>query len=320
MTMFTRSMSMPRPKRLVVTRMRLSFFLKAVYWLTRSFWGMRPWMAMEGKLLSTSSLLSSSQRATEDTKMMTWLKSRLSRRLVSLRFFFSAGSSTKYCCRPCRVSLPSSTRISCGSWRNLWQMGLILSSMVAEYIITCFWGGVFMKTFMTWRRMSTASSILSHSSRTKNLTAETSSTPSSIMSMTRPGVPTTMCGGVALRSSMWFWRGTPPKSTADLTAGRNLAKRWYSSPIWKAISRVWQSTITETCLSLGWSWFRVDSTNTAVLPMPERAWQSTSMPERAWGMAWFCTSEGCSKPASAMARRTSGLRMKSLNSAACTPA
>mmetsp|Transcript_8855 Transcript_8855/g.20497 ORF Transcript_8855/g.20497 Transcript_8855/m.20497 type:complete len:211 (+) Transcript_8855:249-881(+) len=210
MTMLTRSMSMPRPKRLVATRIRNSLFLNAWYLLTRSFWVMEPLTCMEGKLQSWRSLSNSRLRATEETKMMTWLNSRASKSSVSLRFFLSAGTSTKYCWRPWRVSFPSSTLISRGSWRNLRQMGRILGSMVAENIMTCFSRGVARNTFMTWRRMSSDSRSLSHSSMMKNLTLDVSRCLVEMRSITRPGVPTTTLGGCALSSFSWFSRGIPP--------------------------------------------------------------------------------------------------------------
>jgi len=112
--------------------------------------------------------------------------------------------------------------------------------------------------------------------------------------------------------------GTPPYSVATLlcTAGRYLVKRMNSLRIWKASSRVWQSTMAFTLQSLGSAsasiCCRMDSTKTAVLPMPEMAWHSTSVPRMACGMHSCWTSEGCSKPQSVMARMSSSLSMKSL--------
>ena len=62
----------------------------------------------------------------------------------------------------------------------------------------------------------------------------------------RPGVPTTMCGQLFLRISSSCLVGRPPKNTATLTAVMCLQKRSYSRLIWKANSRVWQRTMTET--------------------------------------------------------------------------
>ena len=98
MTMLTRSMSMPRPKRFVATRMRDSYLQwalrgqegrctslrssphptatthlrKAENLAMRSSCFMPPSMCMEGKLHSLSSLSSSRARTILDTKMTTW--------------------------------------------------------------------------------------------------------------------------------------------------------------------------------------------------------------------------------------------------------
>lgn len=96
-----------------------------------------------------------------------------------------------------------------------------------------------------------------------------------------------------------------------MTFGRYLLKRVYSFLIWKASSRVWHRTRTETSPSTGSSWCSVARTNTAVLPIPDLAWQMMSMPSTACGMHSCCTSEGCSNPQSITARRHSGFRMKS---------
>jgi len=58
---------------------------------------------------------------------------------------------------------------------------------------------------------------------------------------------------------------------------------------WKASSLVWQMMTAATWPGTGSSCCRTDSTNTAVLPMPDLAWHSTSIPRMAWGMHWCCT-------------------------------
>mmetsp|Transcript_163800 Transcript_163800/g.398105 ORF Transcript_163800/g.398105 Transcript_163800/m.398105 type:complete len:204 (-) Transcript_163800:136-747(-) len=198
------------------------------------------------------------------------------------------------------------------------QTGRTASLSVAENIMTCLSRGVFMKIFCTSARMSMASSILSHSSRTKCLQLSSLRWPELTRSSTRPGVPITTCGASSCSSLMCCLRGTPPYSTAVLTSGRYLEKRLYSWPIWKASSRAWHSTITLTC-SDGTSWCSVASTNTAVLPMPDLAWQMMSMPSSACGMHSCCTSLGCSKPQSTMARSSSGFSMKSRKPEAWMP-
>ena len=63
-----------------------------------------------------------------------------------------------------------------------------------------------------------------------------------------------------------------------------LENRSYSLLIWKANSLVWHMTITDTCPSTGSSCWSVANTKTAVLPIPDLAWQRMSMPRTAWGM------------------------------------
>ena len=44
-----------------------------------------------------------------------------------------------------------------------------------------------------------------------------------------------------------------------------------------------------TCPATGSSCCRTESTKTAVLPIPDLAWHSTSIPRMACGMHWCCT-------------------------------
>jgi len=79
---------------------------------------------------------------------------------------------------------------------NFLQTALILLLIVAEYIITYLSTGVSLKIAYTSALMSRASSILSHSSKTKNYKFSNLRTFFLIKSKTLPGVPTTTCGGV----------------------------------------------------------------------------------------------------------------------------
>ena len=106
--------------------------------------------------------------------------------------------------------------------------------------------------------------------------------------------------------------GTPPKITSVLISGMFLRKRMNSLLIWKASSLLWQRIIADTGLGFSGSCWRVVKTNTAVLPIPDLAWQRMSTPIIALGMHSYCTSEGCSKPQSVIARLSSGLRSISL--------
>ncbi len=90
------------------------------------------------------------------------------------------------------------------------------------------------------------SSILSHSSRTKCLTFFRLRVLFRTRARIRPGVPTTMWGQLFFRTSSSFLMDMPPKNTATFTVGMYLEKRSYSLLIWKASSRVWHMTSTDT--------------------------------------------------------------------------
>mmetsp|Transcript_9230 Transcript_9230/g.28717 ORF Transcript_9230/g.28717 Transcript_9230/m.28717 type:complete len:201 (-) Transcript_9230:207-809(-) len=172
---------------------------------------------------------------------------------------------------------------------NFLQTGRISLLSVALNIITCFLCGDLTKMDCTSLRMSSVSSTLSHSSMTKCSRLLRSRSPLLARSSTRPGVPTTMCGQSALSISTCVVRGTPPKMTATLRSFMYTEKRSNSWQIWKASSRVWHSTSALTLFSLGSICCSVLSVNTAVLPMPDLAWQMTSMPRMACGMHSCCT-------------------------------
>ena len=91
------------------------------------------------------------------------------------------------------------------------------------------------------------SSILSHSSRMKCLVCFRFSNLVLDNAPILPGVPTTMCGQLVLMVASSFLMLMPPKNTPTLTAGMYLEKRSYSLAIWKANSRVWHITSTDTC-------------------------------------------------------------------------
>lgn len=90
------------------------------------------------------------------------------------------------------------------------------------------------------------SSILSHSSSTKCLMFFKLRLLLWMRARVRPGVPTTMCGQFFFRTSSSFFMAMPPKNTDTLTVGMYLEKRSYSLLIWKANSRVWHITRTDT--------------------------------------------------------------------------
>lgn len=83
-----------------------------------------------------------------------------------------------------------------------------------------------------------------------------------------------------------------PSEDADTAKSRSLTPtfahqpfiRWKRARTWNANSRVWQRTRAWHSPDLGSSCCSTASTNTAVLPMPDLAWQRTSSPRIAWGM------------------------------------
>mmetsp|Transcript_4409 Transcript_4409/g.17587 ORF Transcript_4409/g.17587 Transcript_4409/m.17587 type:complete len:205 (-) Transcript_4409:192-806(-) len=194
---------------------------------------------------------------------------------------------------------------------NFLHTGRISFESVAENIITCLSCGVILKISCTSARMSSCSSILSHSSRMKCPHCLSEMSPSLASALHRPGVATITLGGFSFSCSFCCLMFTPPKITETFTAGKYAAKRSNSWQIWYASSRVWHRINAPTSPGTGSSCCSTASTNTAVLPMPDLAWQITSMPRIAWGMHSCCTSEGCSKPQSTIARRSSGLSRKS---------
>lgn len=55
-------------------------------------------------------------------------------------------------------------------------------------------------------------------------------------------------------------------------------------PTWYANSLVWHKTKAATCPATGSICCKVERTKTAVLPIPDFAWQMTSIPKIAWGI------------------------------------
>eukprot|EP01139_Manchomonas_bermudensis_P015271 Amastigsp_a509855_89.p3 type:complete len:250 gc:universal Amastigsp_a509855_89:766-17(-) len=194
---------------------------------------------------------------------------------------------------------------------NLRERSRNSSDSVAVNIITCFSCGVKRRISCTSRRIESCPSMWSHSSSTKCLTVERLSAFLLARSRMRPGVPTATCGGEVLSILICSLMLKPPKKTAVLIVGRYLENRSNSWQIWNASSRVWPITSACTSPSTGSSCCSTAMTNTAVLPMPALAWQSTSVPRIACGIHCCCTSDGCSKPQSTIACRSSGLSTRS---------
>lgn len=108
-----------------------------------------------------------------------------------------------------------------------------------------------------------------------------------------------------------FYQAHPSCSDAGVyeTAQPLLSKKHHHNQInciprigrrhtWNASSRVWQRTRAWHSPALGSSCCSTDSTNTAVLPMPDLAWQRTSRPRIAWGMhsCWTALGGGGKMP------------------------
>ena len=58
---------------------------------------------------------------------------------------------------------------------------------------------------------------------------------------------------------------------------------------------MWQRTSAATWPGTGSICWSVDRTKTAVFPIPDFAWQMTSIPKIAWGMHSCCTNEEAKK-------------------------
>lgn len=75
------------------------------------------------------------------------------------------------------------------------------------------------------------------------------------------------------------------KKLKQLTHQQELEDTWYAN------SLVWHRTRAITWPDVGSICWRVDKTNTAVFPIPDLAWQMTSMPKIAWGIHSCWTDE-----------------------------
>lgn len=168
--------------------------------------------------------------------------------------------------------------------------------------------------------MSNSSSNLSHSSIMNTYKFSKFRALSFTNCRIRPGVPIKMCGLFSpLSILIWSFTGTPPKKHSLRMLGRYTVNLSHSFLIWWASSRVLQRMSTELGLGSSSNWWSTDRIKTAVFPLPETAWQITSLPIIAYGMHSCCTSEGCSKPHSLIALCNSFLRSKSLKLVMCTP-
>ena len=106
-----------------------------------------------------------------------------------------------------------------------------------------------------------------------------------------PGVPQMMWGGVSpLRSFLSSFTGRPPMKVAVRMFFRYFPNLLNSFSIWKAISLVLAKISVE--IGYGFSLSSVCSTvstKTAVLPIPDLAWQMISAPSRAVGIHCYYT-------------------------------
>ena len=126
------------------------------------------------------------------------------------------------------------------SYRKKVEALLIAYNFPLYVPFECYWSYA---TFSN-RNSPSASSILSHSSRTKCLICFKLSALERIRPKMRPGVPTTMCGQFSLSVFLSLSIGIPPKKTATFRFSMYFEKRWYSFEIWKANSRVWHMAMT----------------------------------------------------------------------------
>lgn len=133
------------------------------------------------------------------------------------------------------------------------------------------------------------SSILSHSSRTKNLSLSSFKCPVFARSRTRPGVPTATCGGSWVNFSLCWATGTPPNRVSVLRFKKYFPRRSNSFVIWNASSLVWHRTIHCGLSPSKSNWCKIDKTKTAVFPIPDFAWHTRSFPRIQNGIASCCT-------------------------------
>ena len=217
-----------------------------------------------------------------------------------MTFYFSS-SFTKNYERPWRVSFDSWLMKSWnGFFINMAHISFDFSDRVAENIITyLLLAFPFMKIFCTYCLMSASISILSHSSRMKNLRSLSFKCPWLTNWRTLPGVPITICGdSLPSRTAISSLIGTPPKKTCDLTWGICLVKRFTSFLIWYASSLTLHRIRAVFGFGSSSICCRIEIIKTAVLPIPDTAWHKTSLPWTDWGMHSYWTSDGCSKPQS----------------------
>ena len=107
-------------------------------------------------------------------------------------------------------------------------------------------------------------------------------------SITRPGVPTTICAPCS-SEARWPRSATPPHKVTTLMFSSARARRRISVVTWSASSRVGHSTRACTAKRRGFRLVSSASAKAAVLPLPVWAWAIRSLPASAAGRlaAWI---------------------------------
>jgi hypothetical protein len=129
------------------------------------------------------------------------------------------------------------------------------------------------------------------------------------MSMTRPGVPTTMAG-FRFNRSAWMRMGWPPYTATTLTGVKRASLR-RSSVTWTASSLVGARIRTPTGVS-GSSRCSSGNPKAAVLPVPVFDWARMSFPDNAGGIISTWTRVGVLKSSLAIPRNSGSDKPRSL--------
>ena len=121
-------------------------------------------------------------------------------------------------------------------------------------------------------------------------------------SITRPGVPMTICTP-SFRERICLTISWPPYTGSTFTPCMYLARRRISSATWIASSLVGQRAMAWSFLFLGSIFSSRGMPKAAVFPVPVWAWPIMSSPSLWMGIAWAWMGDGSSNPISPMARR-----------------
>lgn len=309
-TTLTLPISIPRANTSVAISKFFLLSLNSFYRSNLFCCGKPPWIVKQLYLLLVKIFSNSFALLPFLINMTNWLNPRSLTSSNTFLFLSRSVRFTYYCCSPCSVKLQSLSMMhSILFLKNLRHVSLTGSDIVAENIMVCLFKLLLIKILWTSFLNDITSSNLSHSSSTNYSMPAMLTLPILSMRCRRPGVATRMCGLRSRHASESF-SGTPPYRHSVLMFSP-LEKRSNSRLICQASSRVLHKTSPENGLG---SVMRLSiiKMNTAVLPVPDLAWQRMSSPSSPWGMHSRCTSDGCSNAFSAMRFINSLLKFISL--------